>query len=41
MLCQQFESKWLSAFLVGGLMCHYWLDSRIWTSRARRTVAAS
>ncbi len=40
-LCQQFESKWLAPFLVGGLMCHYWLDSRIWTSRARRPVAVA
>jgi len=40
-LCQQFESKWLAPFLVSGLMCHYWLDSRIWTSRARRPVSAS
>jgi hypothetical protein len=37
-LCQQFESRWLAPFLVSGLMCHYWLDSRIWTSRARRAV---
>ena len=35
-LCRQFESEWLPPFLLGGLMCHYWLDGRIWTSRARR-----
>ena len=40
-LCQQFESEWLAPFLVSGLMCHYWLDSRIWTSRARRPVSVS
>jgi len=39
-LCQQFDSEWLPPFLVGGLLCHYWLDGRIWTSRARRTSAA-
>ena len=37
-LCQQFESEWLPPFLVSGLMCHYWLDGRIWTSRARRPL---
>jgi hypothetical protein len=39
-LCQQFDSEWLPPFLVGGLLCHYWLDGRIWTSRARRTSTA-
>jgi hypothetical protein len=39
-LCQQFESEWLPPFLLGGLLCHYWLDGRIWTSRARRAAAA-
>ena len=39
-LCQQFDSEWLPPFLIGGLMCHYWLDGRIWTSRARRAAAA-
>jgi hypothetical protein len=34
-LCQLSESEWLPPFLVGGLLCHYWLDGRIWTSRAR------
>ena len=39
-LCQQFESEWLPPFLVSGLLCHYWLDGRIWTRRARRPAAA-
>jgi len=39
-LCQQFESEWLPPFLLGGLLCHYWLDGRIWTARARRAAAA-
>jgi len=39
-LCRQFESPWLPPFLLGGLLCHYWLDGRIWTSRARRAAAA-
>jgi hypothetical protein len=41
LLCQQFDSEWIAPFLVSGLMCHYWLDSRIWTSRARRPAAVS
>jgi hypothetical protein len=40
-LCQQFESGWLAPFLVSGLMCHYWLDSRIWTSRGRQPASVS
>jgi hypothetical protein len=32
--------SWLTACLVGGLLCHYWLDGRIWTSRARRGAGA-
>jgi hypothetical protein len=32
--------EWLSPFLAGGLLCHYWLDARIWTARARRLTAA-
>lgn len=40
-LCQQFESEWLPPFLVSGLMCHYWLDGRIWTARARRPITIS
>jgi hypothetical protein len=39
-LCQQFESEWLGPFLVSGLLCHYWLDGRIWTSRVRRPLPA-
>jgi hypothetical protein len=34
--CKLSELPWLTPFLVGGLLCHYWLDSRIWTARARR-----
>jgi hypothetical protein len=30
----------LAPFLAGGLLCHYWLDGRIWTARARRLAAA-
>jgi hypothetical protein len=37
-LCQQSDSEWLPPFLVSGLLCHYWLDGRIWTSRARGGV---
>jgi hypothetical protein len=40
-LCQQSESEWVPPFLIGGLFCHYWLDGRIWTSRARRLVGAA
>jgi len=29
------ELKWLAPLGVGGLLCHYWLDGRIWTRRAR------
>jgi hypothetical protein len=35
MLCRLSDSEWVPPFLVGGLLCHYWLDGRIWTSRAR------
>jgi hypothetical protein len=35
-LCQLSESDWVPPFLVSGLLCHYWLDGRIWTTRARR-----
>jgi hypothetical protein len=38
-LCQLGESSWLPPFLVSGLLCHYWLDSRIWTSRAGSAYA--
>ena len=34
--CKFSDLPWLAPFLVGGLLCHYWLDSRIWTARARR-----
>ena len=27
------ELEWLAPLGVGGLLCHYWLDSRIWTRR--------
>lgn len=33
--CKFSDLPWLAPFLVGGLLCHYWLDSRIWTARAR------
>jgi hypothetical protein len=39
-LCQLSESVWVVSFLVSGLLCHYWLDGRIWTRRARRLAAA-
>ena len=29
------ELEWLAPLGVGGLWCHYWFDSRIWTRRAR------
>jgi hypothetical protein len=38
-LCQLSESEWIAPFLVSGLLCHYWLDGRIWTTRARRLAA--
>jgi hypothetical protein len=38
-LCQRSESDWVPPFLVAGLLCHYWLDGRIWTARARRLAA--
>ena len=34
--CKFSDAEWLAPFLVGGLLCHYWLDSRIWTARSRR-----
>ena len=37
--CKLSDAEWLTPFLVGGLLCHYWLDSRIWTARARRLAA--
>ena len=34
--CKVADVEWLAPLLIGGLLCHYWLDSRIWTARARR-----
>jgi hypothetical protein len=28
------ELQWLAPLGVGGLLCHYWLDGRIWTRRS-------
>jgi len=39
-ICKFSELEILVPFLVGGLLCHYWLDSRIWTARARRLAAS-
>ena len=30
------QLEWLAPLGVGGLFCHYWLDSRIWTRRRKR-----
>jgi hypothetical protein len=38
-LCQLTDARWVAPFLVSGLRCHYWLDGRIWTPRARRLAA--
>ena len=38
-LCKFSDLEVLVPFLVGGLLCHYWLDSRIWTARARRVAS--
>lgn len=35
-VCKFSDLEFLVPFLVGGLLCHYWLDGRIWTARARR-----
>ena len=35
-VCKFSDLPWLAPFLVAGLLCHYWLDGRIWTARARR-----
>ena len=40
-LCKFSDLEYLVPFLVGGLLCHYWLDSRIWTARARRLASRS
>jgi hypothetical protein len=29
------QLEWLAPLGMGGLFCHYWLDGRIWTRRAR------
>ena len=39
-VCKAADADWLTPLLLGGLLCHYWLDSRIWTARARRLAAA-
>jgi hypothetical protein len=39
-VCKFSGVAWLTPFLVSGLFCHYWLDARIWTSRARRLASA-
>jgi hypothetical protein len=39
-LCRGSDSDVVAAFLVGGLVSHFWLDGRIWTARARRLAAA-
>ena len=39
--CKFSDLPWLLPLLVGGLLCHYWLDSRIWTARARRLAKAA
>jgi hypothetical protein len=36
-----FKVPWLAPLGAGGLLCHYWLDSRIWTSRPRFQTATS
>jgi hypothetical protein len=38
-ICKFSGLEVLVPFLVGGLLCHYWLDSRIWTARARRLAS--
>jgi hypothetical protein len=38
-ICKFSDLEVLVPFLVGGLLCHYWLDSRIWTARARRVAS--
>jgi hypothetical protein len=40
-LCQLTDAPWVGPFLVSGLLCHYWLDGRIWTPRARRLAGAT
>ena len=38
-ICKFSGLEFLVPFLIGGLLCHYWLDSRIWTARARRLAS--
>ena len=38
-ICKLSGLEFLVPFLIGGLLCHYWLDSRIWTARARRLAS--
>jgi hypothetical protein len=39
-LCRGWDPpEMLEPFLTAGLLAHYWLDSRIWTRRARRLAA--
>jgi hypothetical protein len=40
-VCRGWDNDWVAAFLVGGLLSHYWLDGRIWTPRARRLAATA
>jgi hypothetical protein len=40
-VCQRSEAEWLPAFMMSGLLCHYWLDGRIWTRRARQLAASA
>ena len=40
-ICKFSDLEILVPFLIGGLLCHYWLDSRIWTARARRLAATA
>jgi hypothetical protein len=39
-LCQRSDAEWVPAFLISGLLIHYWLDGRIWTRRARGLAAS-
>ena len=38
-VCKFSGLEFLVPLLIGGLLCHYWLDSRIWTARARRLAS--
>jgi hypothetical protein len=38
--CTWSGAESLGPFLTAGLLCHYWLDGRIWTARARRLSGA-